>query len=106
MERPSSTANERAWSAYIAFLWGGRAEVRTFDGSYIDVVDRSGVAWEVEWAKKWKEAPGQAALYQTTYSGGGVVLLTRRKPTETVYYLRCAVACRAAGLQLRTWDTL
>jgi len=63
--------------------------------------------FEVEWAKHWTEAPGQALLYRAHGEGrkGGVILLMRDKPTEILYYMRCAIVCADAGLILRTWDT-
>lgn len=99
---PLPTDNEPAWSRYLAMKWCGEAEHRLVDGSRVDVLTDD-VAWECGWCKKWPEAIGQALLY-AALSGrpGGVCLLLRDKPSERVYVLRCAVACAAAGLKLRT----
>ena len=82
----------------------GIAEFRLPDASRVDVF--TGInAWEVEWAKKWKEAIGQALLYQAL-SGkpGGVILLVGREPldVERKYILRCCIACREANLKFKT----
>ena len=105
MDPPGPTSHEPAWSEYLAWLWGGEAEHRTVDGSRVDVLTDD-VAWEVEWVKKWKESIGQALLYGVvTGRTPGVVLLLRRKPGEAVYFLRASIACREAGVTLRTWRT-
>ena len=102
---PGPEAHEPEWSKYLARLWGGTAEVVLADGSRVDVLCEN-VAWEVEWARKWKEAPGQALLYQTLAGRtGGVALLCPRVDDNTKYVLRCAVACASAGLLLRVVET-
>jgi hypothetical protein len=96
MDPPAATAHEPAWSKYLSWKWNGEAEHRTVDD----------MAWEVEWCKKWKESIGQALFYGVvTGRKPGVVLLLRRKPSEAVYFLRAAIACREAGIELRTWTT-
>ena len=107
MDRPPATAHEPLCSKWIAQCLGGESEHRFFDGSRADVL-ADGVVWEVEWAKKWKEAPGQAILYRVLSRSleGGVILLTRRKSTEKLYYLRCLLVCEQSNLLLRTWDTM
>ena len=105
MDPPAPTEYEPAWSAYLAWKWGGEAEHRTVDGSRVDVLTDE-FAWEVEWCKKWKESVGQALFYGVvTGRKPGVVLLLRRKPSEAVYFLRASIACREAGVTLRTWRT-
>ena len=59
MNKPGPTANEPAWSKWLAHEWGGVPEHRTFDGSRVDILTETH-AWEVEWIKKWPEAIGQA----------------------------------------------
>jgi hypothetical protein len=105
MDPPAATAHEPAWSKYLSWKWNGEAEHRTVDGSRVDVLTDD-MAWEVEWCKKWKESIGQALFYGVvTGRKPGVVLLLRRKPSEAVYFLRAAIACREAGIELRTWTT-
>jgi hypothetical protein len=103
--KPSSTANERAWSAWVAAQWGATPEYRTFDGSRVDVLTDTH-AWEVEWVKKWQEAIGQSLYYAAaTNRRPAILLLTRGKPTEEVYYLRCLTTCMVAGIELQTLKT-
>jgi hypothetical protein len=105
MDPPAATAHEPEWSKYLSWKWNGEAEHRTVDGSRVDVLTDD-MAWEVEWCKKWKESIGQALFYGVvTGRKPGVVLLLRRKPSEAVYFLRAAIACREAGIELRTWTT-
>ena len=105
MSRPSSTDPEPVWSRWLAQEWGGVAEFRTVDGSRVDVLTDIH-AFEVEWAKKWKEAPGQALFYGVmTGRIPAVCLLIRRKPSEKLYLMRAAVACAAAGVHFRTFET-
>lgn len=97
MTRPTPTAHEPAWSQWLAAQWAGVAEARMAEGSR---------AWEVEWAKKWKESIGQALLYEMLAGvPGGVCLLTRGKPSEPLYIMRCAAVCRRTGLLFRTVPT-
>ena len=105
MDPPGATEYEPAWSKYLAWKWGGESEYRTVDGSRVDVLTDD-MAWEVEWCKKWKESVGQALFYGVvTGRKPGVVLLLRRKPGEALYFLRATIACREAGVTLRTWRT-
>jgi len=105
MEKPSPTDNEPAWSRYLADRWGGEAEARLVDGSRCDVLTTT-EACEIEWAKKWKESVGQAALYGVLTGRTPVVcLLLRGKPNERIYVMRCATACAFAGIILRTVET-
>lgn len=105
LARPLPESNEPAWSRYIAQQMGGEAEHRTATGSRVDVLTDE-VAYEVDWCMSGKvyEAVGQALYYRAaTNRKGGVILLMGRKPLkqEIVYYERCLVACREAGLLLR-----
>lgn len=105
MTRPTPTAHEPAWSQWLAAQWAGVAEARMAEGSRADVLTDDAV-WEVEWAKKWKESIGQALLYEMLAGvPGGVCLLTRGKPSEPLYIMRCAAVCRRTGLLFRTVPT-
>ena len=99
---------EPKWSKWIASEMGENhvAEHRLPDGTRVDVLGPK-VAWEVEWCSKGKvyEAVGQALYYRAVSDReGGVILLMGKKPLkqEITYLLRCTVACREAGLKLRT----
>ena len=105
MNRPSPTDPEPRWSEWLAYQMYGESEVPTPCGSRCDVVTESH-AWEVEWIKKWSQAPGQAVLYGLLLERSpGVVLLSRRKSTEKHYYLRCFIVCRELGIDLKVQET-
>jgi len=104
--QPATTAAEPVWSRWLAAKYQGLPEYRTVDGSRVDVLTDE-YAIEVEWAKKWPEAIGQALLYGVvTGRRPAVILLLRDKPSEDKYFLRCATACAAAGITLWTERTL
>lgn len=101
---PPEGSHEPAWSKALAKRLHGQAEYRTPDGSRVDVLTDE-TAWEVEWAAKWKEAPGQALLYgMATGRKPGVILLFKDRE-ERLEYLRCLAVCSRAGITLRTVDT-
>ena len=105
MSRPGPTDREPTWSKWLAQERGGVAEARTFDGSRVDVLTDQ-YAIEVEWVKKWKESIGQALYYAAAFGRKpGVILLTRGKPREELYYLRCLVVCNKGGICLETVST-
>ncbi len=99
--QPSRTEVE--WSKLIAAEISGETEVRTPDGSRVDVLtdDR---AYEVEWVEKWKEAPAQAIFYGLTMNRKPtVILLMRGKSSDRRYYLRCLAVCVETDVRLETW---
>ena len=106
MDRPGPTDSEIEWSAWLAHQMYGQPEVPTPCSSRCDVVTETH-AWEVEWIKKWNQAPGQAVLYGLLLNKKpGVILLSRKKRTEKVYYLRCFLVCREMGVALRVQNTM
>ena len=106
MERPLPTDPEPEWSKYLAIKLNGEAEVILYDDSRADIITET-EAIEVEWAKKWKEAPGQAILYGIVSNRKpSIILLTRNKPNEFKYYMRCLAVCAKADIMLRTFYTL
>lgn len=71
--------------------------VRTIDGSYVDLVGTE-YCYEVEWIAKWKESIGQSLLYASTQNKKpGVILLYGKggSDLEKTYYLRCLVAAKS-----------
>ena len=97
-----STWNEVKWSAYIANEMGARAEYACADGSRCDILTDE-LAYEVEWAKKWKEAPGQAILYGVlTNRKPAVLLLVKNRNEERRFILRCALVCSKVGIRFET----
>lgn len=106
LQRPKPSDWETAWTKWLAQEIGGESEVLLADGSRADIVTDT-QAIEVEWIKKWKEAPAQALLYSAlTNLDPVVLLLTRGKPSEPKFLLRCLTVCRMAGVRLETYRTL
>ncbi len=63
-------------------------------------------AYEVEWMKKYKEAPGQALLYAALLrKKPGIILLSRNNPLDRIYYLRSVIICQQADILLEVIDT-
>ena len=101
MNRPKPTDRETEWSKWLAIKMKGEAEARTFCGARCDVLTDTH-AWEVEWVGKYKEAPGQALLYASLFNKKpGIILLAEGRVKDDVYYLRCAVICEKAGIDLQ-----
>jgi hypothetical protein len=79
---------------------GWESQVRTPDGSYVDVLTPTH-AIEVEWPAKWKEAVGQCLYYAiATERQPGIVLLVKDWRTEQKYYLRCLAVCARHNIRL------
>lgn len=95
-----SAADERSETARIAEQYGFAAEQVMPDGTRCDLVsDRYAI--EVEWASKWKEAPGQATLYAIwTGKQPAIVLLTEGGDEDKVHLLRCRLVCERLGIAL------
>lgn len=105
MNRPKPTDRETEWSKWLAIQMNGEAEARTFCGARCDVLTDTH-AWEVEWMYKYNEAPGQALLYASLLNKKpGIILLSRNKERDSIYYLRCAVVCERAGIDLQVVET-
>ncbi len=103
---PKPHEPEPVWSRWIAYLLGGVPEVRTFDGSRVDVLTER-YAIEVDWVKNWKTGPAQAVLYGAQLGREpAVILLTRGKPSEERYLHRAHTVCARIGVACWTWDTL
>ena len=103
--RPKSTDRETTWSKWIAQQKSGLAEVKSFCSARADVVTDD-YAFEVEWLKKYKEAPGQALLYSALLQKKpGIILLAKDEPLDRTYYLRSVIICQRAGIYLEVVDT-
>lgn len=102
--------NEKDWSKWIAQQMGldliRDTEVRTYDGSWVDIHDTRGtgcsrIAYEVEWATKWKESIGQSLLYGIqSNSCPGVILLVKGKE-DLRFIHRCQIVCVRAGIIMK-----
>lgn len=105
MKRPQPSDRETEWSKWLAEKMNGEAEARTFCGARCDVLTETH-AWEVEWMKKYNQAPGQALLYAALFNKKpGIILLSRNDERDPIYYLRCAVICKSAGIDLQVVET-
>lgn len=109
---PSVDATERDWIEYIGLVKLGLTpeytEYRLPDGSFVDVYDPfvHKCAYEVERAHKWKEAIGQAGLYQimTRAPEAGVVLLSFDEEADKVFILRCRLVCLHYNIKMLVCD--
>ena len=105
MKRPKPSDRETAWSKWLSEEMGGKAEARTFCGARCDILTDTH-AWEVEWMPKYNQAPGQALLYASLFNKKpGIILLSKKGERDSVYYLRCAVICEKAGIDLQVVET-
>ena len=105
MNRPKPTDRETEWSKWLAIKMKGEAEAKTFCGTRCDVLTDTH-AWEVEWIKKYNQAPGQALLYASLFNKKpGIILLSRNEDRDSIYYLRCAVICERANIDLQVVET-
>jgi len=73
-----SNYSEKEIANYIQSLIGGEREV-TVNSGRIDLVHNS-VAFEIEWANKWKESIGQSLWYaQQSNNEPGIILIMRNE---------------------------
>ena len=93
-------ANETTWIKRLADKYKAKSEVVLADHSRADLVSDT-VAYEVEWAYKWKESIGQCELYSILSNRKpGVILLVRDRDEEQRHILRCAAVCAKLGIEL------
>ena len=105
MKRPLPTDRETDWSKWLAQQMHGEAEARTFCGARCDILTDTH-AWEVEWMRKYNQAPGQALLYASLFNKKpGIILLSKNEERDSIYYLRCAVICQRAEIDLQVVET-
>ena len=81
-----SNYSEKEISDYIQSLIGGDREVSVKSGR-IDLV-HNGIAYEIDWASKWKESIGQALWYaQQSNSKPGIILILK-KDSDYKYFIQ------------------
>lgn len=62
---------------------------------------------EVEWAHKWKEAPGQTIFFTQMYNSihhnifPGIILLAPKSRDVKRFILRCALVCQKLNIPMR-----
>tara|TARA_R100001594_G_scaffold143212_1_gene190907 strand:+ start:352 stop:717 length:366 start_codon:yes stop_codon:yes gene_type:complete len=102
---PKATDRETVWSKYLAKKMGGLAEYVLPDRSRVDILTPT-LAIEVDWAKKWPQAIGQAVYYGiATDRMPAVLLLLRGKDTEIKYLRRARTAADNLNIPVFTWQT-
>ena len=100
-----SSWNELAWSKHIAAEIGGKTEVRTPDGSRVDILTDE-YAYEVDFCTKNKpykhwESPSQAIFYASVFNRKpAVILLFDGSDIAMKSYLRCLLVCKHSNVRL------
>lgn len=88
-------------------LWcaeqGGRAEVRMRDFTRVDCITEAN-AVEVDFARKWYEAIGQALYYSMLTGRRAGVLLIIERPREILYWNRMNQTIEHFKLPIDTWQ--
>lgn len=93
-------ATEVGHTTRLASTLGYQDEVLMPDRSRCDLLSDTH-AIEVEWASKWKEAPGQATLYAIwTGKQPAIYLLVKNWQHDRVSILRCRLVCERLGIKL------
>lgn len=93
-------ADERTECARLAPKYAAEVEAVMPDGSRCDLLTAE-YAIEVDWAPKWKESVGQAALYAIwTGRKPAVLLLVKDATREKVDLLRAKLVCERLGMTL------
>jgi len=81
-----SNYSEKEISDYIQSLIGGEREVSVKSGR-IDLVHND-VAFEIDWANKWKESIGQALWYAQQSNKKPGIILILKKESDYKYFLQ------------------
>lgn len=81
-----SNYSEKEISDYIQSLIGGEREVSVKSGR-IDLVHNS-VAFEIDWANKWKESIGQALWYAQQSNKKPGIILILKKESDYKYFIQ------------------
>lgn len=81
-----SNYSEKEISDYIQSLIGGEREVSVKSGR-IDLV-HNGVAFEIDWANKWKESIGQALWYAQQSNKKPGIILILKKESDYKYFIQ------------------
>lgn len=92
-----SKLQERDYADYIQQLIGGEREYSVYSGR-VDLVTED-FAYEVEWARNWKESIGQSLWYalQTKLKPG--IILIRESPKEYKYFQMLNSTLEFSGLE-------
>lgn len=94
--------SERDYQLTMCEAFGGQAEVVLRDRTRVDCLT-AGYAIEVDFARKWHEAIGQALHYASmTGRRPGIVLILRTE-SDLRYWRRLQSAIRANDPPIRAW---
>lgn len=97
-------ADERSECARLAPKYSAEVEAVMPDGSRCDLLTAE-YAIEVDFAQKWKESIGQAALYAIwTGRKPAVLLLVKDATRDKVDLLRAKLVCERLGMTLFVED--
>jgi len=81
-----SNYSEKEIADYIQSLIGGEREVSVESGR-IDLVHND-VAFEIDWANKWKESIGQALWYAQQSNKKPGIILILKKDSDYKYFIQ------------------
>jgi hypothetical protein len=100
-----AAADHPGWETTIARAlaakYGAQVEVRLPDGTRVDLLTDE-EAIEVDWAKKWAEAIGQALYYADATKRRPAVILLLTAPTDQRYVDRCQRIAKRYGIRVYT----
>ena len=86
IDAQTSNYSEKEISDYIQSLIGGEREVSVQSGR-IDLVHND-VAFEIDWANKWKESIGQALWYAQQSNKKPGIILILKKDSDYKYFIQ------------------
>ena len=88
--------SEKEYSDYIQTLTGGEREVSVQSGRIDLVTDE--FAFEIEWARKWKESIGQTLWYAMQTNKKPAIVLIMESKSDYKYYIQLNSALDYSGL--------
>ena len=92
---PTLAESEREAYLRLAPKYNASHDVHLSDGSFADLVSDE-YAFEVDWAPKWQQSIGQAALYALlTGKKPAIILLVSDAEKEKRYIDRCRKVCES-----------
>ncbi len=95
-------AREREYQVAFARRHRGQVEYVLSDGTRVDILTATH-AIEVDFAKKWAEAVGQALHYAAMTKRRAGILLILQKPSDQRYVKRVEALIRHLKLKVKVW---
>tara|TARA_Y100000004_G_scaffold152489_1_gene175670 strand:- start:219 stop:620 length:402 start_codon:yes stop_codon:yes gene_type:complete len=95
--------NERYYQFKCNEVLQGQVEKRMSDNTRVDILTED-LAIEVDFARKWYEAIGQAAHYANLTGRKPAILLIVRERSEEKYILAASRACKTTKVRLNGDD--